>query len=181
MATVPALPKTRFKHLLCDLDGTLIYSGDLRVHLEFIGRTLPDLKKHQGWRAALRALKEGQEILKIPSAIETNFERLTTVFGKHLKLTRDQAVKEMERSVGEVFPKLKGHFGAMKGAAEFVAWAHQHYPMTVATNPVWSLELVKLRMRWGGIEPDLFKSITTADRMHACKPSPEFLEKNAAT
>jgi FMN phosphatase YigB (HAD superfamily) len=168
------LPKTKFKNLLCDLDGTLIYSGDLRVHLEFIARTLPGLKKHQGWAAALRTLKASAEVLKIPSTLETNYERLVGAFGKHLKLDRQSAIDEMKLSVSTVFPKLERHFGEMKGAKEFILWAKGKYTLTVATNPVWSLELVKLRMRWGGIDPDLFDSVTTAEKMHAAKPSPEY-------
>ena len=172
-ATVP-LPKTRFKNLLCDLDGTLIYSGDIRVHLEFIGRSLPGLKRHQGWKAAIRALKESQNILKIPSTIETNFERLVSVFQKHFKLDREQAIEEMKNNIGNAFSKLEGHFGEMKGASKFIEWAHGKYTLTLATNPVWSIDIVKMRMRWGGINPDFFQSITTADRMHASKPSLEY-------
>ena len=172
--TAPSLPKTHFKNLLCDLDGTLIDSGDLRVHLEFLSRTLPSLKRHQGWKAAVLALKEGAEILKIPSTLETNYERVVGSFQKHLKLDRIGALEAMKLSITDVFPSLQKHFGEMKGAAEFIKWAKGKYSLTVATNPVWSLELVKLRMRWGGIDPDDFASITTADRMHACKPSPEY-------
>ena len=171
--TVPELKK-RIKHILCDLDGTLIYSGDFRVYLDFISKTLPNLKRHQGWRAAIRALKESQSILKIPSTLETNLERMIAVFQKHLKLEREQAIEELRVSMDVIFPKLKGHFGKMEGAAEFVAWAHQKYTLTLATNPVWSVELVKLRMSWGGINPDAFTSITTADRMHATKPNLEY-------
>ena len=71
-----SLPKNRFQHLLCDLDGTLIDSGGLMVHFEFITRTLPLMKKHQGWMAAYQALKKGAEVLKKPSRTKTNRERL---------------------------------------------------------------------------------------------------------
>jgi len=170
---IPPLKKN-IKHLLCDLDGTLIYSGDFRINLAFLGRTIPTLKRHQGWKAAFRALKESQSILKIPSEIETNFERMTKVFQKHFKLNQEQAINAMKLSMDDIFPKLKSHFGEIKGAAKFLEWAAPRYSLTLATNPVWSTELVKLRMRWGGINPELFRSITTADRMHACKPTPEY-------
>jgi FMN phosphatase YigB (HAD superfamily) len=174
-ATTPVhVPKTRFKNLLCDLDGTLIDSGDLRVHLDFIRRSLPGLKRHQGWKAAIRALKESQSILKIPSTIETNFERLISVFQKNFKLDREQAIEEMKNNVDGAFAKLEGHFGEMMGASQFVDWAHGKYTLTLATNPAWSVDIVKLRMRWGGINPDFFQSITTADRMHASKPTLEY-------
>ena len=167
-------PKKRFTHLLCDLDGTLIDSGGLMVQFEFIWRTLPLMKRHQGWKAAYEALKEGQEILKTPSSTQTNEERVIESFQKHLKLSKEEAKAELKMSLAQVFPKLKSHFGEIKDAAQFLKWAKDQYSLTLATNPVWSLDLVQMRMRWGGIDPAFFDRVTTADRMHACKPCPEY-------
>lgn len=168
------LPKNRFKHLLCDLDGTLIDAGGLMVHFEFIGRTLPLMKKHQGWMTAYRALKKSALTLTRPSRTKTNHERLIENFAGHFKIPFEQAEKEVRENLNFVFPKLKPHFGRIPGAAKFLEWAEERYSLTLATNPVWPVELVHLRMQWGGIDPKYFKSITTADRMHACKPTKEY-------
>jgi FMN phosphatase YigB (HAD superfamily) len=124
--------------------------------------------------AAYKALSKGAEELKKPSRTKTNRERLIETFARHLKLPQEEAARELEQSLGEVFPKLKPHFGKITGAAKFLDWAKEHYPIILATNPVWPVELVHLRMNWGGITPGIFRSITTADRMHACKPSQEY-------
>ena len=171
------LPKTKFQHLLCDLDGTLIDSGGLRVQFEFIWKTLPLMKKHQGWKAAYHALKDGQDVIKLPSSTHTNHERLVDTFSKHLKLSLPEAETTLLQNLSAVFPQLKSHFGKIAGAAKFLEWANDHYTLTLATNPVWPLDLVHLRMKWGGISPDYFKVITTADRMHACKPTPEYYQE----
>ena len=172
---MPALPeKIQLRHLLCDLDGTLIDSGGFRVQFEFIWRTLPLMKQHQGWRAAYQALKEGQEILKTPSRTKTNHARLVEIFAKNLKLSEQDAEQTMLKNLGTVFPQLKSHFGKINGAAKFLDWAKDSFALTLATNPVWPIELVHMRMKWGGINPDYFQSITTADRMHACKPTSEY-------
>jgi len=168
------MPENRFKHLLCDLDGTLIDSGGLMVHFEFIGRTLPLMKKHQGWRAAYQALKKGASALKRPSKTKTNHERLIENFANHFKIPYDSAERIVKENLDSVFPKLKSHFGKIHGAARFLEWAKDHYSLTLATNPVWHVDFVQMRMQWGGIDPSLFKSITTADRMHACKPHKEY-------
>ncbi|MBS1958192.1 MAG: HAD family hydrolase [Bdellovibrionales bacterium] len=167
-------PNQRFKHLLMDLDGTLIHSGNFLVHLEFIGRILPLMKQHRGWRAAWSSLKQGQDALKLKSKEKTNHERLIDIFEKNLSLPREKAEKHLFDSLLKVFPKLESHFGKIPGAAKFIEWARDHYTLTLATNPVWPVELAHMRMRWGGIDPDYFNSITTSDRMHACKPDPEY-------
>ena len=166
-----------FKHLLLDLDGTLIYSGTFLTSIEFIRRILPLMKNHRGWRNAWRALSESRDVIKVPSKTQTNEERLLETFEKNLHLSQAQAKEALHTSLLKAFPKLESHFGEMKGAAEFIAWAKNHYSLTLTTNPVWPVELVQMRMRWGGINPDLFNSITTADRMHACKPHPEYYEE----
>jgi len=160
-----------------DLDGTLIESGQFWVHLDFIRRILPLMQKHQGWRAAWRGMRAGLNEIKTPSSDHTNHTRIVNTLGKHLKLDFKTAERSLIDSVMTVFPKLKKHFGSIDGAKEFVAWARDHYTLTLATNPVWLLELVHLRMRWGGIDPADFASVTTSDRMHACKPTREYFKE----
>jgi FMN phosphatase YigB (HAD superfamily) len=132
------------------------------------------MKKHQGWRTAYQALKQSASELNKPSRSKTNSVRLIENFAKHFKIPFDVAENEIRQNLNFVFPKLKSHFGKIHGASKFLEWAKEHYTLTLATNPVWPIELVKMRMQWGGIDPEYFRSITTADRMHACKPHKEY-------
>jgi len=172
-----SLPQKRFKNLLLDLDGTLIHSGNFLVHIEFIAKILPLMKGHRGWKAAWKGLSEGNDVFKVPSKEKTNKERLLDIFSKHLGLKYEDAETAVFKSMMEVFPTLKSHFGKIPGAAKFIEWAKENYTLTLATNPVWPIELVHMRMRWGGIDPSDFRSITTSDRMHACKPTRDYYEE----
>ncbi len=174
--TVP-LPKKPVQHLLLDLDGTLIHSGNFLLNFEFIARILPMLKHFRGWKVAVRTLKEMQEVVKTPSKEKTNQERVIEIFQTNFGITREEAEKHLLKSIQTVFPQLESHFGKILGAADFVEWAKDHFTLTLATNPMWTTEFVHMRMRWGGINPDYFRSITTADRMHACKPLPEYYQE----
>lgn len=168
------IPQKRFQHLLLDLDGTLIHSGNFLLNFEFIARILPMLKKFRGWKVALRTLKEMQDVVKTPSKVKTNQERVVEIFQTNFGISQEEAEKHLLKSIQTVFPQLESHFGKILGAADFVDWAKDHFTLTLATNPMWTTEFVHMRMRWGGINPDYFRSITTADRMHACKPLPEY-------
>jgi FMN phosphatase YigB (HAD superfamily) len=167
----------RFRHLLVDLDGTLIYSGSILVHLEFIFRILPIMTKYKGWRAAWRTLKEGSKVFTVPSPDKTNQQRLIEVFERNFGLEKSDAEKQLAKTLMDVFPVLEPHFGKIPGAAKFLDWAKGKYSLSLATNPVWPVEIVHLRMRWGGIDPNYFTRITTSDRMHACKPSKQYYEE----
>ena len=174
--TVPLPPKP-IRHLLLDLDGTLIHSGNFLLNFEFIARILPMLKHFRGWKVALRTLKEMQDVVKTPSKEKTNQERVVEIFQTNFQISREEAEKHLLKSIQTVFPQLESHFGKILGAADFVDWAKDHFSLTLATNPMWTAEFVHMRMRWGGINPEHFKSITTADRMHACKPLPEYYQE----
>jgi FMN phosphatase YigB (HAD superfamily) len=177
--TVRHIPQLKhpIQHLLMDLDGTLIHSGGFWVQLEFIRRVLPMISRKKGLRAAWNTLKESQNVTRVHSREKTIHTRTVEVFKKHLDLNFEDAEKNLSSSLMKVFPKLKRHFGQIDGAASFVEWAKPRYSLTLATNPVWKLELVHLRMRWGGIDPNYFNSVTTSDRMHGTKPSREYFEE----
>ncbi len=172
-----SLPPKPIQHLLLDLDGTLIHSGNFLLNFEFIARILPMLKHFRGWKVAIQTLKEMQDVVKTPSKLKTNQERLVGIFQNNFGISKEEAEKHLLKSIQTVFPQLESHFGKILGAADFVEWAKDHFTLTLATNPMWTTEFVHMRMRWGGINPEYFRSITTADRMHACKPLPEYYQE----
>ena len=87
------------------------------------------------------------------------------------KLTVEKIIWE---TVFEIFPKLEKHFKPMPGAREFLKWAREHYTLRLATNPVWPIEIIEMRVRWAGLDPSIFEEITHVRRMHAIKPHPDY-------
>ncbi len=164
--------------LLIDLDGTLIdQSRSALSQLKFMGKVLPKLRMNKGWGLAWRNLKEAAVALQKGSKDKTNFNRAVQVLSTNLKITHEEAEKLFFEALHFAFPALEEYFKPLEGAAEFIDWAKDHYPLVLATNPVWPLELVKERMKWGQINPKHFKRITTFDQMHSCKPDPDFFKE----
>ncbi len=62
----------------------------------------------------------------------------------------------------------------MPGARDFVHWAYERFPLVLATEPIWKREIIEHRVRWSGLDPALFRFISHASVMHACKPSVEY-------
>ena len=166
------------RHLLIDLDGTLLGNRELPLRLDFAFRALYSLKRHGGWIKAVKTLRAIYfELDQVPVEIKqglTNDKRAVAAFAKAVGLPITDAAQILTKSVAELFPLLKRHFYPIPGAKEFLNWAKDHYPLTLATNPVWPEELVVLRLEWAGIDPSIFKNITHAGIMHACKPASEY-------
>ena len=171
--------------LLFDLDGTLVDCVEWRAQLEFITLSLLEYRKRTGsFPRALRSLRAVTRALvytaERPDGF-TNAGRAGEVFGKLAGLPPDEALVFLEEAAERLFPRIERHFFPVPGAADFVRWASGHFPMHLVTNPVWSEPVIRARVRWAGIDPALFKSLTHSRRMHASKPSPlyyrDFLEQ----
>ncbi len=73
------------------------------------------------------------------------------------------------------FPKLRQFSRREPVAAQVVeAAVEAGYDCVLATNPVYPAQAIIERLEWAGIEPSLFKILTTYEIMHFCKPHPEY-------
>jgi FMN phosphatase YigB (HAD superfamily) len=135
------------------------------------------LKEQIGFRTATQILFAMQNELRKPSAHLTNELRSLMIFAKRLNMPLEETRHFIRHSLFTIFPKLEKHFYPIDGAKDFLDWARDRYSLTLATNPVWPREIIELRVRWAGIEPEIFRDITYAKTMHAYKPSLEYYEE----
>ena len=171
------LQSARFEHLLVDLDGTLLGNKPLQLSLDFSARTLQALKEYGGWRKAVSALLKAQIKTQLKNTDQkTNDAKLREIFAHELDVTPEKADEIVKKLLGDVFPKLKKHFFPMPYAHEFLTWAKTRYKLTLATNPIWPLEIIELRVRWAGFEPTFFEHITHAGIMKSYKPHLEYYQ-----
>lgn len=171
-----AHPKYHVKNLLVDLDGTLLGASNFFASIRFIRQALWILRKFGGWTFSLKILWAINQVLTTPIPHTpdikrlTNSEKLKEVISKNLHLPITEAENFMKNMIGGVFPSLQPFFFPMPGAKEFLDWAKEKFPLILATNPVWNIDIIEMRVRWAGLDPAIFRSITHADRMTACKP-----------
>lgn len=165
------------EHLLVDLDGTLLGNRDLSLTVDFITRALGALRKYGGLRKAAKTLLLLKAQLDRPSPDITNDKRVIEVFSKRMNLSLEEGRRLLKELVLLIFPQLEKHFFPVPGAKDFLDWAKDRYPLTLATNPVWPVEVIELRVRWAGLDPAIFGNITHVTRMHACKPTTEYYKE----
>jgi FMN phosphatase YigB (HAD superfamily) len=165
------------EQLLIDLDGTLLGNRALSLRIDFLSRAYSELKKKMGIREATRLLFGLKRQLSVPSLEKTNYMRLISEFSTRLNVSFEQSQLMLRDLITLIFPPLKKHFYPIPGAKEFLYWAKDHYPLVLATNPVWPKEIIELRVEWAGIDPSIFQFVTHVDQMHACKPDKEYYEE----
>jgi FMN phosphatase YigB (HAD superfamily) len=163
--------------LLVDLDGTLLGNRALRLSVDFVKRSLNQLKSLSGKRNAFSTLMAIYRELDKPTNETTNDNRVVELFSRRMKINPEEARAFLRDSVFKIFPELKRHFFPVPGSKEFLDWAKDHYTLVLATNPVWPPEIVELRLNWAGIDPKLFRSFTHIRRMSACKPQKRYYQE----
>jgi FMN phosphatase YigB (HAD superfamily) len=165
------------KHLLVDLDGTLLGNRHHYLSYDFVRQALSSLKVYGGLAQATKLLISIGRELKKTSENLTNDIRIVELFSKQMNVSIEEARRILRESVMTIFPTLEKHFYPIQGAKDFLDWASPRFPLTLATNPIWPPEIIELRVRWAGIDPTIFSDITHVRRMHAYKPSPQYYEE----
>lgn len=165
------------KNLLVDLDGTLLGNKNITLSYDFVKQALSKLKVYGGIANGAKLLYSiGKELNKTSKDL-TNDLRIVQLASQQLNLSLEDARKVVREGVSTIFPTLERHFFPIQGAKEFLDWAKDHYPLTLATNPVWPPEIIELRVKWAGLDPSIFSEITHVRKMHSYKPSPQYYEE----
>ncbi len=170
----------KIKHLLVDLDGTLVGNRGTPMAIKFMQLSYSELRKRAPTLNRIRALKALLGINKqFKSALggEPNDVRLVQYFSNATGLSTEHSRSVLKSGVNSIFPHLKPYFYPMPGAYDFLEWAKQHFSLTLATNPVWPTEIITLRATWGGIDTSIFKNITHIRSMSACKPKAHYFRE----
>lgn len=166
------------RHLLVDLDGTLLGNRPVPLSLDFVAQALRGFRERTGsWGKGVRALWAIRREFETPSRERPNDVRVVEAVARRMNVGMEEARLFLRESVARIFPSLKRHFYPMPGALEFLEWAKGRYVLTLATNPVWPAEIARLRLEWAGIDPTIFGHVTDVRIMHACKPKREYYEE----
>jgi len=169
--------KTQIKNLLVDLDGTLLGNHNVPLTIDFTKRAFKHLKPYGSWTSISKTLFQIFREYENEKATLPNHDRVVRLFSQNLNMEEAKADELLRQTVCEVFPNLKRHFFPIPGAKAFLEWAKPQYKLILATNPVWPEDIIHLRIKWAGLDPSLFESVTHAHRMHACKPKGRYYEE----
>lgn len=171
------------KAILFDLDGTLLpMEADTLLKADLSGMC-PRLAPY-GYAAPMlaKAFQKAMIAMIHNNGNSTNeeafWQSFCDVFG-------DSVLNDKERisdAYAAEFQTLKEQCGFDQRASKCVLKIKEMgYPLILATNPVFPANMTHERIRWAGLEPQIFDYITTFDNSSYCKPNPsyylEILEK----
>lgn len=161
--------------LLFDLDNTLLGSYPKPLRLQFIWRMIQVLGRQ--WilpHRTLRFLKELRAEVETGNPALTNAERSYSVVKRHFPVVPESEITTWtHRLIRDVFKGLLPNFFPIPTGERLIQdiLKHKKYRVVLATNPVWPLEIVEMRMSRGGLRCQDFEWVTHAENMHYTKRS----------
>jgi FMN phosphatase YigB (HAD superfamily) len=165
--------------LLIDLDDTLLSNDIISV---FLPAYLKALGKHMNSFVApdvmipkLLAATERMIANNDPaSSLERVFDQY---FYPEIGKTKLELKEVLEQFYDEVYPALNKHTEMRPEAAALIRYAREKgHTVVVATNPLFPRKAILHRLRWAGLDPDVwqFALITTYEYFHYAKPNPAY-------
>lgn len=164
------------KAVLFDLDGTLLPMDQekfIKAYLGLLGKQL--IPKGYEIEKLTRVMWAGVGAMVKNDGTCTNEERFWKVFQEAFgERTLDDKPFVDEFYYNE-FNKVQAVCGFHKCAKEIIELVKEKGKIPVlATNPLFPHTATENRMRWAGLEPEMFAAYTTYEDCHYCKPNPKY-------
>lgn len=164
------------KAVLFDLDGTLLPMDQEEFVKEYFGLLAKRLAP-LGYESQklMKVFWAGVGAMVKNDGSCTNEEAFWKVF---TEAYGEEAVKDkpiIDEFYKNEFNRVQKVCGFAKEAKEIIGFVKEKGKLPVlATNPLFPHTATENRMRWAGLEPEMFAAYTTYEDCHYCKPNPKY-------
>lgn len=164
------------KNILLDLDGTLLpidMDHFLKLYFQALTKEFSDLTNKDEF---IQILMQATEEMIKNDGEKANEAVFKDAFFSKLNIKNESKIMDRFDDFYEnKYPKLKNKLDLKSRASELVEILEKaDKNLILATNPLFPLKAIKERIKWAGIDPDIFDYITCYEEMHYAKPNPKF-------
>ncbi|MFW6238587.1 MAG: HAD family hydrolase [Bacillota bacterium] len=165
------------EYSLLDLDGTLLpvdIDDFLQDYFRLLTSEFSDLAPPEEFINQLLGATE--KMIANPGKM-TNEEVFKEAFFSRLEIVeaREEIMDRFNKFYREKFPTLRQEeYSAGRGKELVNLLLEQGMNLVLATNPIFPEIAIRERIRWTGLDPDVFTYITNYENMHYAKPNPQY-------
>lgn len=181
-AAAPAPATRAYRAIFFDLDGTLL---PMEVE-EFMGAYMKSLggyvSRHGGDpQAFAAAMQAGIKGMAHHDPELTNEQAFFQAFYQQVEGGPAEWEPLFSDYYENVFPQVGNQVKPSPAAARALkALAGKGYTLVLATMPMFPLTAVRSRLRWAGVDPDLFSRLTSFENSRSVKPHLSYYAENLA-
>ena len=162
--------------VLFDLDGTLLpmdIESFMHAYFKEVGRVFSDIMEPDTFIKKLMAATN--YMVKNLEPCKTNKEVFEEEFARLMGRDISDIMDRFIHFYSTDFKKLRQTVNPNPLCGEIInILITKGYDVVLATNPLFPRVAIEERVRWAGIEVKHFKTITTFEEMHFCKPNLEY-------
>lgn len=167
------------KAVLFDLDGTLLPMDQeefVKAYLGLLGKRLAP--KGYEFEKFIKVMWAGVGAMVKNDGTCTNEERFWKVFTEAFGEKSMEDKPFIDEFYHTEFNKVQAVCGFDSKAKEIITLVKEKgFLPVLATNPLFPHTATENRMRWAGLEPEMFAAYTTYEDCHFCKPNPKYYQE----
>ena len=167
------------KAVLFDLDGTLLPMDQdefVKAYLGLLGKRLAP--RGYEFEKFIKVMWNGVGAMVKNDGGCTNEEAFWKIFTEAFGEASLDDKPFIDEFYHNEFNKVQAVCGFNKAAKEIVELVREKGKLPVlATNPLFPHTATENRMRWAGLEPEMFAAYTTYEDCHYCKPNPKYYQE----
>ena len=167
------------KAVLFDLDGTLLPMDQeefVKAYLGLLGKRLAP--KGYEFEKFIKVMWAGVGAMVKNDGTCSNEERFWKVFTEAFGEKSLEDKPFIDEFYHNEFNKVQAVCGFDPKAKEIIELVKEKGLLPIlATNPLFPHTATENRMRWAGLEPEMFAAYTTYEDCHFCKPNPKYYEE----
>lgn len=166
------------KAVLLDLDNTLIRNPDRAFAMAFLQQLdafVVSQWQHTDFSRHLVSGIKAQQEPREPA--DTNYHVMRKAIQQTLDIDDTELRTILNTFYAEIYPRLRDCISPVHDASVLVDdLLASGYAVVIATNPLYPLDAVQQRLRWGGLpdDPGTYALVTHLDNMHFSKPDPAY-------
>ena len=165
--------------VLFDLDGTLLPMDQeefVKAYLGLLGKRLAP--KGYEFEKFIKVMWAGVGAMVKNDGTCSNEERFWKVFTEAFGEKSLEDKPFIDEFYHNEFNKVQAVCGFDPKAKEIIELVKEKGLLPIlATNPLFPHTATENRMRWAGLEPEMFAAYTTYEDCHFCKPNPKYYEE----
>ena len=167
------------KAVLFDLDGTLLPMDQeefVKSYLGLLGKRL--VPKGYEFEKFTKVMWAGVGAMVKNDGTCTNEESFWKVFTEAFGEKSLEDKPFIDEFYDTEFNKVQAVCGFNSKAKEIITLVKEKgFLPVLATNPLFPHTATENRMRWAGLEPEMFAAYTTYEDCHFCKPNPKYYQE----
>lgn len=164
--------------VLFDLDGTLV-DVDMYVFIPAYLRRLSDFFSDliDARRFRREMLAATTTMLQSKKRSASNEEMLLSLLFRRLGIGQGQFQERLQQFINDGLDSLRPLVQSLPLAHSILqSCADRGLRLVLATNPVFPLQIVEARLRWGGLANLPFDLVTSYENSRYCKPDRRYFE-----